>query len=84
MHVCTSHPAFRNHKSQLQNWKLKLDIVYKEYSKLLVGIGAPEVDIYMKDFSFFFFFIFSKTALTILFKIGVLIKCHELLVVYKF
>ena len=36
-----------------------------EYSKLLVEIGTPEVDIYMKDFSFFV--IFSKTAQTIFF-----------------
>ena len=27
----------------------------KEYSKLLVEIGTLEVDIYIKDFSFFFF-----------------------------
>ena len=45
----------------------------------MVEIATPEVDIYIK-----YFFFFSKTALTILFKIGVLIKCHELLVVYKF
>ena len=32
---------------------------------------------------FVFFFILSKTALTISLKIGVLIKCHGLLVVYK-
>ena len=28
--------------------------VGKEYSKLLLEIGTPEVDIYMNDFSFFF------------------------------
>ena len=44
----------------------------------------PEVDIYIKDVFFVYFFIFSKTALTIIFKIGKLIKCHELLVGYKF
>ena len=68
--------------SGLRNSKLELDIGYKEYSKLLVEIGTPEVDIYMKDFSFFM--IFSKTAPTIIKKISVLIKCHELLVVNKF
>ena len=38
-------------------FELKLDIGYKEYSKLLVEIGTPEVNIYMKDFSFFFYFL---------------------------
>ena len=39
-------------------------------------LGGPDV--------FCFFVIFAKTAQAIFFKIGVLIKCHNLLVVYKF
>ena len=76
-------PAFRNCNSQSYEIR-NLSSIYarRSYSKLLVEIGTTEVDIYTKDFSFFLNF--SKTAPTIFFKIGVLIKCHELLDVYKF
>ena len=47
----------------------------------MVEIGILEVDIYIKDF---FFFDFLKNFPNDFFLIGVLIKSHELLVVYKF
>ena len=59
----------RNHKSQsykIQNLS-SIQEGQKEYSKLLVEIGTREVGIHMKDFSFFFFCYFLKTALTIFF-----------------
>ena len=46
--------------------------VFAEYSKLLLEIGMPEVDIYMKDF--FFFFDFLKNGTNDFFLISVLIK----------
>ena len=41
---------------------------------LLVEIGTPDVDIYFKDFSFFFYFV--KNGTNDFFLISV-IKCHE-------
>ena len=55
---------FRNDKSQ--GYEIRNLSRYKqEYSKLLVEIGTPEVDIYMKDY--LFFVIFPKKTLTIFF-----------------
>ena len=76
---CISHPLSLR---ELQNLKLKLDTGLQEYSKILVEIETPKVAIYKGHFSFFE--IFSKSAETIFLKIGVLIRCHKLLVSYKF
>ena len=69
-YVCTP-PAFRNHKSQSYGIQNLSSISTRKsiYSKLLVEIGTPEVDNYMKDF-----FWFS----TIFWKISVFIKCYKL------
>ena len=81
------------------NLKLKISRGYKRYIKILAKIEEPEVDVYVRknvppyvsqpyvselqnsklwtftwDFSFFLIFP----------KIGILIKSHELLAVYKF
>ena len=82
VYVRKNVPEFRNHKSQSYEIRNLAQYRLERVHMLLFEIGTPEVDLYMKDFSLFF--IFSKTAHTIFKKINVLIKCHELLVVYKF
>ena len=49
--ICMYHmyPLWVSQVSELQ----KLDIGKRAYSKHLVEIGTPKVNIYMKDFSFF-------------------------------
>ena len=51
VYVCRQPPAFRNHKSQ--SYEIRNFYDRYEYTKLLVEIGTPDVDIQMKDFFVF-------------------------------
>ena len=48
------------------------------------GVKQSTENGHLNERFLFFFLIFSKTALRILFKIRGLIKCHELLGMHKF
>ena len=63
-YVCTDYSELRL-VLQLRNFSLIYGRLEGIYSKLWVEIRTPEVDIYMKNISFFV--IFSKTVPTIFF-----------------
>ena len=78
IYVCIP-PVFRNHKSQTYEIR-NLSSIYARRVQQAFGWNRSNESWHLHER----FLFISKTALTIFFEIGVLIKCYELLVVYKF